>query len=74
MLLSLKCPTNFTMNFYSYIITHKSTDVIYHSSAISTAGNLKDLKIAIVTKVPFISEKYRSIINSINQLIKFSKV
>ena len=55
-------------------MTHKSTDVIYHSSTISTAGNWKDLKIAIVTKVPFISEKYGSIINSINQLIKFSEV
>ena len=55
-------------------MTHKYADVIHHSSTISTAGKLKDLKIAIVTKVPFISEKYGSIINSINQLIKFSEV
>ena len=32
-------------------MTHKSADVIHHGSAILTAGNLKDLRIAIVTEV-----------------------
>lgn len=37
--------------FYSYIMTRKSADVIHHSSTISSAGNLKDLRTVIVTKV-----------------------